>query len=189
MSKITYTHYKNLQIKHDFQIQINMLSYVFYHYLKQFGKGCVINVPCQRILIVSIKSSFSVYCTVVTNRFTMNSQFCTCKSCHIPLSDSLEWGMHGCWGTKGSGKAVSCISSNNCCVLQTNCQAINKNLKFALKLGVIPKMNSSLLEVKCRQECKKGKKPQWRVKKIQLVVGKMCLWLTDMFTPSFGACL
>lgn len=50
--------------------------------------------------------------------------------------------------------------SNNCCVLQTNSQAINKNFKFALKLGVIRKMNNGLLEVKCRRECKKGKKPQ-----------------------------
>lgn len=47
---------------------------------------------------------------------------------------------------------------SNCCVLQTNSQPINKNSKFALKLGVIPKMNDGLLKVKCRQDCKKGEK-------------------------------
>lgn len=44
----------------------------------------------SRILLVPIKSSFSFNCVVIINRFTMNSQLCTCKSCHISLPDRAE---------------------------------------------------------------------------------------------------
>lgn len=48
--------------------------------------------------------------------------------------------------------------SNNCCVLQTNREAMNKKFKISLKSGAIPKMSNDLLEVYLNaDESEKGK--------------------------------
>lgn len=88
----------------------------------------------------------------------MNSQFCTCKSCHISLLIELSKACMAAEVLKYQARQSAVSLSNSCSVLQTNREAINKKFKISPKPGAIPKINNNLFEVKCRQEWKKKKR-------------------------------